>query len=88
MKLVEVIVEEHSIKKVKYICSVEDDDFKNNSDFGIAEMESGDMSNSGGDAMGMTLETINKFILETNGYESEILSWKPVNPEQLTKGQE
>ena len=38
MKLIEVILKEHSIKKVRYVCSVEDDDYKNNSDFGIAEM--------------------------------------------------
>tara|TARA_R110002020_G_scaffold82687_8_gene205093 strand:+ start:3560 stop:3802 length:243 start_codon:yes stop_codon:yes gene_type:complete len=78
MKVIKIIVKEYTIEEVEYICKVADNDFKENSIYGIADIESlGDMSNSGGDAGGMSCNDISRKVVEdTSDFNSKIISWE------------
>ena len=77
MKKIKVVVKEYQIEIVEYLCEVEDKDFEENKEYGISDMDSlGDMSNSGGDAMGMYCKDISRKVLDNKGFKSDIQDWK------------
>ena len=77
MKKVKIIVKEHKIEEVEYICEVEDKDFEENSKYGISDIDSlGDMSASGGDASGISCTDISRKVLDSDDFDSDIISLK------------
>ena len=81
MKKIKVIIKEWECKEVEYICEVEDKDLiVDDNFFGIGEIESlGDMSDSGGDAMGFYCKDISKKTIKgSKDFDSEILDWHEI----------
>lgn len=80
MKKIRVVVEEWECKKVEYICEVDEDA---DMEYGIGDIESlGDMSNSGGDAMGFYCKDISKrTIKDSEDFKSDIIAWEVLLPD-------
>ena len=78
MKKVKIVVRKWKSEEVEYICKVDDRDWEENSEYGIAEISSlGDMSNSGGDASGMNCTIISERVIEdSEDLENDIIKWE------------
>ena len=75
---IKVKVIEWKAEKVEYICEVDEDIYKKHRNYGIGDIDSlGDMSNSGGDAMGMYCNDISRKVIEDKiDFNSEVISWR------------
>ena len=91
MRKVKVIVKEIRIEEVEYICEVDEKDLKENGKYGIGEIESlGDMSNGGGDAMGIYCKDVSRKEID-GSIDSKfyVIGWKEVgdfnNPKDIDR---
>ena len=75
---IKVKVIEWKAEKVEYICEVDEDIYKKHRKYVIGDIDSlGDMSNSGGDAMGMYCNDISRKVIEDKiDFNSEVISWR------------
>ena len=80
MKKVKIVVRKFKSEEVEYICQVDDRDWEENSEYGVAEISSlGDMSNSGGDASGMNCTIISeRVIIDSDDSKNEIIKLEEV----------